>query len=132
MQKDTMYRMCDLIAALNESKDESGEFIKGIAPEVKTHLAALEDCFYGLLDRVAYCQFDRKGKPMFISDDAADAYRAAIDTVRENEGEPGNSDRHWFNVLDRNPAGTMDGVIHCRRRANAIPPKEIIASTEQD
>jgi len=119
MQKETMYRLCDLISALNESRDESGQLPRGIAPEVKTHLGVLEDCLYGLMDRVAYCQLDRHGQPMFITDGAFTAYREAIDAIHRNEGEPGKSDSHWFNVLDKNPAGTLDGVIHYRRRANA-------------
>lgn len=115
-----MYRICDLIAALDESRDESGEFRRGIAPEVKNHLEVLEDCLYGLMDRVAYCQLDRHGQPMFITDGAFTAYREAIDAIHRNEGETGKSDSHWFNVLDKNPAGTLDGVIHYQRRANAL------------
>ena len=41
----------------------------------------------------------------------AKAFQDTVKAVRENEGEYGNSDEHWFNILTRYPEGTLDGVL---------------------
>lgn len=115
MHKKSYMAFARLLGALEGLRTGDGKFRRGIAPEVKNQVDTIEKCLYGLLDRIAYCQFDRHGKPMFLGAKAARAYREAVEAVRENEGEAGNDPAQWFNILSEMPGGTLDGVLHAEK-----------------
>ena len=114
MKKKTLVSFAGLLSALYDLRKD-GRWPEGIAPEVQNQVDTIEKCLYGLLDRMAFCQVDRKGRPMFLGRRAAGAYRAAIEAVRGNEGEDGNSRERWFNILTDDPGGTLDGVLHAEK-----------------
>ena len=59
MQKKSYMAFARLLGALEGLRTGDGKFRRGIAPEVKNQVDTIEKCLYGLLDRIAYCQFDR-------------------------------------------------------------------------
>ena len=77
MRKNSYMAFARLLGALEGLRTGDGKFRKGIAPEVKNQVDTIEKCLYGLLDRIAYCQFDRHGKPMFLGAKAAKAVKPA-------------------------------------------------------
>ncbi len=108
----TLKKFATLIDAINtHEKNDKKTYRKELSPEVTTQVTAIEQCLYGLLDRLAYAHLDRTGKPIHLNAKTAKAFQDTVKSVRENEGEYGNSDEHWFNILTRYPEGTLDGVL---------------------
>jgi hypothetical protein len=108
----TLKKFATLIDAINtHEKNDKKTYRKELSPEVTTQVTAIEQCLYGLLDRIAYAHLDRTGKPIHLNAKTAKAFLDTVKSVRENEGEYGNSDEHWFNILTRYPEGTLDGVL---------------------
>ena len=108
----TLKKFVTLIDAINtHEKNDKKSYRKELSPEVTTLVTAIEQCLYGLLDRIAYAHLDRTGKPIHLNAKTAKAFQDTVKSVRENEGEYGNSDEHWFNILTRYPEGTLDGVL---------------------
>lgn len=108
----TLKKFVTLIDAINtHEKNDKKSYRKELSPEVTTQVTAIEQCLYGLLDRIAYAHLDRTGKPIHLNAKTAKAFQDTIKAVHENEGEYGNSDEHWFNILTRYPEGTLDGVL---------------------
>lgn len=119
-------------ALLSEVYRQEGckDFRKCLAPEVVDQAAVIEKCLYGLLDRLAYCHIGKDGRPLHIDGRTSRAYMATVRSIRENEGDDGNSMSHWFNLLDRFPDGTLDGVLKvekgveramARRKKDGLP-----------
>lgn len=108
----TLKKFVTLIDAINtHEKNDKKTYRKELSPEVTTQVTAIEQCLYGLLDRIAYAHIDRTGKPIHLNAKTAKAFQDVVKAVHENEGEYGNSDEHWFNILTRYPEGTLDGVL---------------------
>lgn len=108
----TLKKFVTLIDAINtHEKNDKKTYRKELSPEVTTQVTAIEQCLYGLLDRIAYAHLDRTGKPIHLNAKTAKAFQDVVKSVHENEGEYGNSDEHWFNILTRYPEGTLDGVL---------------------
>lgn len=108
----TLKKFVTLIDAINtHERNDKKSYRKELSPEVTTQVTAIEQCLYGLLDRIAYAHLDRTGKPIHLNAKTAKAFQDTVKAVRENEGEYGNSDEHWFNILTRYPEGTLDGVL---------------------
>ena len=108
----TLKKFVTLIDAINtHEKNDKKTYRKDLSPEVTTQVTAIEQCLYGLLDRIAYAHIDRTGKPIHLNAKTAKAFQDVVKAVHENEGEYGNSDEHWFNILTRYPEGTLDGVL---------------------
>ena len=112
LTSDTVRKIGKLMSAIYRHESNGKTFKQEISPEVTAQLSAIEHCMYGLLDRIAYSHLDRKGKPIHMNAATARAYREAVDAVRKNEGEAGKSDEHWFNILEAQPIGTLDGVLN--------------------
>lgn len=108
----TLKKFVTLIDAINtHEKNDKKTYRKELSPEVTTQVTAIEQCLYGLLDRIAYAHLDRNGKPIHLNAKTAKAFQDVVKAVHENEGEYGNSEEHWFNILTRYPEGTLDGVL---------------------
>ena len=107
----TLQKFAVLISAINKHETVGKSYKKALSPEVTSQVDAIEKCLYGLLDRIAYAHMDRYGKPIHLDSKTAKAYLDTVKAVRENEGEFGNSDEHWFNILSQCPEGTLDGVL---------------------
>jgi len=108
----TLKKFATLIDAINtHEKNDKKTYRKELSPEVTAQVTAIEQCLYGLLDRLAYAHLDRTGKPIHLNAKTARAFQDTVKAVHENEGEYGNSEEHWFNILTRYPEGTLDGVL---------------------
>lgn len=109
----TLNKFATLLSAIyrNGNKKKGKSYNKDLSPEVASQVTAIEHCLYGLLDRLAYAHLDRTGKPIHLDARTAKAFQDVIKSIHENEGEYGNSDEHWFNILTQYPEGTLDGVL---------------------
>lgn len=137
LKHDTLKKFAKLLASLYEQRESDGNYKKDVSPEVVNQLETIEHCLYGLLDRIAYSHLDRRGKPIHIDRKSARAFLETVDAVHANEGEEGNSDEHWFNILMTMPEGTLDGVLKVehdveeRRRQNTTPLDELNRMVER-
>jgi len=120
LSRKTLDKFSSLLAEIYRQED-CKDFTRCLAPEVVDQARVLEKCLYGLLDRVAYCHTGKDGKPLHIDGRTYRSYRAVVRSIRENEGEDGNSETRWFNLLDRHPEGTLDGILRVEKAmANAV------------
>ena len=131
----TLSKFNALLSAIYRAENSGKNRGKELSPEVTTQVTAIEHCLYGLLDRLAYAHLDRRGRPIHLDARTARAFQEAILAVHENEGEYGNSDEHWYNILTRYPEGTLDGVLKvehdvAERMAEGHPGPEVLARDE--
>lgn len=126
----TIRKFSILLSAISTHEASKGSYRISLSPEVTAQMDAIENCLYGLLDRLAYSHLDRDGKPIHIDAKTARAFQDTVNSVHENEGKHGKSDEHWFNILTRNPEGTMDGVLKVEREVAGKADKTIEADPD--
>ena len=132
---NTLSKFNALLSAIYRAEKSGKNRGKELSPEVTTQVTAIEHCLYGLLDRLAYAHLDRRGRPIHLDARTARAFQETIRAVHDNEGEYGNSDEHWYNILTRYPEGTLDGVLKvehdvAERMAEGHPAPEVLAMDE--
>lgn len=116
MTPKSLHAIAKLITNLQEQRNAPTAGGPGLAPEVTSQLDAIENLLYGLLDRYAFCHLSQKGKMIYSNRRSHNAFMRAVETVRANEGERGNSDDFWFNILTHYPEGTLDGVLKTEKQ----------------
>lgn len=116
----SLHKMSKFINALAAHIDENGKSDGKLSPEVVNQLEAIENDFYGLMDRYAYSHIDMHGKPIHIDSATAKSFNELVESVRATEGERGTSLERWFNTLTQYPEGTLDGVLHVEQNVKDI------------
>lgn len=114
LTSNTLRKFATLLSAIFEQErksDTKQTFKTALSPEVTSQAGAIEECLYGLLDRLTYSHLDRHGKPIHLSAKTARAFMETVKSVQENEGNSGNAPDRWYNILTRFPEGTLDGVL---------------------
>lgn len=125
LKTKSLHKMSKFINALAAHFDENGKSDGKLAPEVTNQLEAIENDFYGLMDRYAYSHIDMHGKPIHIDSATAKAFDELVASVRATEGERGNSLERWFNTLTQYPEGTLDGVLHVEQQVKEINEQQV-------